>query len=199
MRWTDRNGQRTNTTAQLGTTPDRIGTAIKGRYQSSWYTFNNTDSPAFLTLPESSGIGALSFEMSYNNSPQPKITYDQGGRGFRIYDEVIWAASTCGGAAGRYDVAVRKDVAASVQRVFIENFQQGGPVDLPVINDHTISRPATPGAGSPGGLYEIWSLPAAEVADPLKTTVVQLKFIGADGKRFVSSGFRNLQVIPACN
>ena len=163
MRWTDRSGRsapRTASTVTLGHTEDMIGTALGHRITNIWYTFNHTENPGFIQISESAGIGSVEFSMGSR-------TFDQGGKGFKLSDELMWSATSCSAdflnpdSKSRFDIAVRKDVSQRLKKVWIESTRFN---DVPVVDAIEIPRPTTTSTSAGGdGLYEIWSIEGDQI------------------------------------
>ncbi|KAH7092727.1 putative L-ascorbate oxidase [Auriculariales sp. MPI-PUGE-AT-0066] len=211
MTWTNRDGRSAAAnSAQLATAPGLVSTAVNGRYKSAWYSFNRTSEPTPLTLKEADGLKALSFEVWDSTRPGSRRTYNQGGLGYRVRDEVIWAASTCGStasspASGRFDVAIRRDIVDTIKRVWIETLEYTNePGLIHAINDPRIVQvdvlppAATETTGKPGA-YVVWSVSTDVVEAIAQTQAVKLYALTKNGERIDASGLRIIQGLqPAC-
>ncbi|KAH7092728.1 heme peroxidase [Auriculariales sp. MPI-PUGE-AT-0066] len=211
MTWTNRDGRTAAANSvQLATNPDLVGTAVNGRYKSAWFTFNRTVEATPITLKEADGIKALSFEVSDSSYSGSHHTYNQGGKGYRIRDEIMWAASTCGSvadpaSAGRFDVAIRRDVVDKVARVWVETLEftnapgQIHAIDLPRVVQVEIPR-LTADTSDKKSSYVVWSASTDGIEEIAKTQPVRLVALLKSGERIDGNGQRIIQGLqPSCS
>ncbi|KAH7097002.1 putative L-ascorbate oxidase, partial [Auriculariales sp. MPI-PUGE-AT-0066] len=159
VRWKDRSGvEYSDAGVTLYHDSSMIGSSLGGRISNIWYQITAASNQfSGITFPEEAGISSLAFDVTTANGNTR--TYDQDGIGFRVPDEVMWAKSTClygennEGLFGRLDVAVRRDVAPRLTRVWARNV-------MIVNNKLEYDVPRITGGTSTAGsdVYEIWSL-----------------------------------------
>ncbi|KAF7342268.1 Peroxidase [Mycena venus] len=148
--WDDRTGRKTNNVTVV---QDSVVTVSGGRYNAAWYVFDHIATPALARLDAVAGITSIRFTV--DNKLE-----DQGGVGFAVQDDIMFAASSCftldsnNGDTGRFDVAVRTGVDPT--RVYLEQSARDS-VDRPT----TIEIDLTPHPVDPNATFGIWSITQA--------------------------------------
>ncbi|KAJ7891536.1 heme peroxidase [Mycena leptocephala] len=145
--WDDRAGATNNnvTIVQASVVP-----ISGGRHNATWYVFTQNTNPALGSLDPAAGITSIRFTV--NNKLE-----DQGGVGFAIQDDIMFAASSCftaniNGDIGTLDVAVsargRKPL-ARVSRGALDSI-----TGLPTI----VEIDLTPQPVTANATYAIWRI-----------------------------------------